>query len=184
MLMYRPTSLYVPAAMKRNSNYLHISYQLPLPLAAGDPNVYPITTTTNPARAVMADRSPYWDLVNSGSAKSYTWDTTNLKVVADSIQYGNSVYHQKDGQNVLFADQHTKFEKSANCGIEMDNIYTTWQMLAAALNADAGIKAKTKQVGGPGTGTTTTPLPGPLATRDVRNYSQDAEDSFLLSDYN
>lgn len=172
----------------RGRGHNSYSYQLPLPLIAGGP-VYPITTTTNPARAVMADRSPYWDKtinnpIGGGNAKSYRWGGTNdQRILPDSIPAGNNIYHQKDGQNVLYADQHTKFEKSANCGIEMDNIYTTWQMGSTSLPTAANDKAKTKQVGGPGSSTTTTPLPGPPAIV-VQNYSQDAEDSFLVSDFN
>jgi prepilin-type N-terminal cleavage/methylation domain-containing protein len=160
------------------------SYQAPLPLATSGvgSNVYPITTTSNPARAVMADRSPYWDKSNT-SAKSYKWDTTGVRINPDDIPAGNNIYHQKDGQNVLYADQHAKFEKSANCGIEMDNIYTTWWLTAAALPTAASDKAKTKQVGGPGSGTETTTLPGPPNIA-LQNYPQDAEDSFLVSDYN
>jgi prepilin-type N-terminal cleavage/methylation domain-containing protein len=169
----------------RGRGHSSYSYQMPLPLVTGGA-VFPISTTSNPARAVMADRSPYWDLKNYGSAKSYDWDPANLKVVPDSIIYGNNIYHQKDGQNVLYADQHAKFEKSANCAIEMDNIYTTWQLTSIEVSAlSAELKAKTKQVGGPGSGTTTTLLPGPVAgTASKANDSQDAEDSFLLSDFN
>ena len=105
------------------------SYQLPLPLSATQSgNVYPISTTSNPARPFMADRNPFWVApvpAPSGSAPFlYEWDSTADKIYADSIPNGNSTYHQKEGQNVLYADNHAKFEKQANVGIQMDNIYT------------------------------------------------------------
>ncbi|HBG27103.1 MAG TPA: hypothetical protein DDX75_08425 [Phycisphaerales bacterium] len=102
------------------------SYQLPLPIASNQSgNVYPISTTSNPARPVMADRNPYWTYpLVSTTARLYSYDATGAKVYADTIPNGNNTYHQKEGQNVLYADNHAKFEKQANCGIQMDNIYT------------------------------------------------------------
>jgi len=42
---------------------------------------------------------------------------------SDQARIGNSVTHQKDGQNVLFLDGRVSFEKRAFCGVDMDNIY-------------------------------------------------------------
>jgi hypothetical protein len=39
---------------------------------------------------------------------------------------GNSASHQREGQNVLFNDQHVSFEKYPNCGIARDNIWKMW----------------------------------------------------------
>ncbi len=87
------------------------------------------SSTSNPSKAVLADRNPYWqspaDTKNTG-ALLYEWDDTNHRVIPSSIPKGNATYHQQDGENVLFVDNHTKFEKSANCGVESDNIYTVW----------------------------------------------------------
>jgi prepilin-type N-terminal cleavage/methylation domain-containing protein len=110
------------------------SYQAPIPLYSGTASgsVYPITTTSNPAKAVMADRNPYWTAtgvakpVATGAPLLYVWDTSNNKPHQASLANGNTFYHQKDGQNVLYADLHAKFEKSANCGVQQDNIYTYW----------------------------------------------------------
>ena len=105
------------------------SYQSPLPMwSAQTSYVYPITTTSNPARAVMADRNPYWanPIGTSSTAYLYNWDSSNSKPYQSSLSNGNATYHQKEGQNVLYADLHAKFEKSANCGIQQDNIYTYW----------------------------------------------------------
>ena len=117
-------------AGSRGKGHNSYAYQFPLPLTIGGA-AYPVTTTTNPAMAVMADRSPFWqyDSTTNGTVGIvYSWDdsSTPPKVVATSIPGGNATYHQKDGQNVLYADQHSKFERSANCGVEMDNIYTCW----------------------------------------------------------
>ena len=125
----------------RGKGHNSYSYQLPLLLAIGGA-VFPTTTTTNPAKAVIADRNPFWQ-VDTTSTTCRTagvimsWDTTNKKVVATSIPKGNSTYHQQDGQNVLFADQHAKFERSANCSTEMDNIYTVWGPDKSTINPDS-----------------------------------------------
>jgi prepilin-type N-terminal cleavage/methylation domain-containing protein len=115
----------------RGKGHNSYSYQFPLK-HSGLLKAYPITTTTNPAKAVMADRNPFWqyDGTTESGVKTagtvYSWDQTNQKICATSVAKGNASYHQKDGQNVLYADQHSKFERIANCGIESDNIYTAW----------------------------------------------------------
>jgi prepilin-type N-terminal cleavage/methylation domain-containing protein len=164
----------------------HNSYCYQLPLVPKSvttvASVYPVTGTSNPAMAVIADRNPFFDKINNpspGTAKSgadlYEWDTSNLKVKPESIPAGNNVYHQKDGQNVLFADQHVKFEKSANCAIEMDNIYTTWgfndTQMASKTTAE---QAKLRQCGGT----------EPTLSANTDNYNQSANDNYLVNDYN
>jgi len=120
-------------AGSRGKGHNSYAYQLPLRLTATDPSPYPISTTSNPARAIAADRNPFWQDITD--AKTYCWTAgTPGKVTPDSIPFGNATYHQRDGQNVLFADQHVRFEKIANCGVEMDNIYTVWG--TATLTAD------------------------------------------------
>jgi prepilin-type N-terminal cleavage/methylation domain-containing protein len=103
------------------------SYQLPKPAYSGA-TAFPISTTSNPARPVMADRNPYWSTATGSASTAYLYrfDTTNNKPFQSSLANGNNTYHQKEGQNVLYADCHAKFEKSANVGIMSDNIYTVW----------------------------------------------------------
>ena len=38
----------------------------------------------------------------------------------------NEITHQENGQSVLFVDTHVGFEKSPFCGVDEDNIYTSW----------------------------------------------------------
>ncbi len=101
------------------------SYQAPLPILSNLTSYsYPITTTSNPARPVMADRNPFWTAGNTPYL--YNWDSTGNKPYQASLPAANNTYHQKDGQNVLYADLHAKFEKQANVGVQQDNIYTYW----------------------------------------------------------
>jgi len=46
--------------------------------------------------------------------------------VQNAVRAGNTVTHQEDGQNVLFVDGHVGFEKRPFCGVNDDNIYTSW----------------------------------------------------------
>ena len=39
---------------------------------------------------------------------------------------GNSITHEREGQNVLFMDGHVAFEKHPYCAVNKDNIYTCW----------------------------------------------------------
>lgn len=162
----------------RGKGHNSYAYQLPLRLVAAGPSPYPIATTSNPARAIAADRNPFWQDITT--AKTYGWTAgTPGKVTPDTIPLGNATYHQTDGQNVLFADQHVKFEKIANCGVEMDNIYTVWG--TATLTADdAG--EKIKQCGKtPGTGSTGG-YTGLQIRGDAAYYPLNESDSYLVCD--
>jgi len=44
----------------------------------------------------------------------------------EAVKAGNTFGHQAEGQNVLFLDNHVNFEKNSFCGINDDNIYTSW----------------------------------------------------------
>jgi len=43
---------------------------------------------------------------------------------SETAKVGNADWHQGDGQNVLFLDNHVGFEKRSYCGPDNDNIYT------------------------------------------------------------
>ena len=61
---------------------------------------YGLTSGSNPAQPVCADRNP-------GPQTS-----------------GNTRAHQGEGQNVLYVDGSVDFEKDRNCGVNNDDIYT------------------------------------------------------------
>jgi prepilin-type N-terminal cleavage/methylation domain-containing protein len=91
--------------------------------------LYALTTASEPGLAVAADRNP-WIASPGGAAK------TNFAAFIptggrDIIKIGNAIQHQEDGQNVLFLDNHVTFEKNSFCGINDDNIYTSWGSAAA-----------------------------------------------------
>ena len=159
------------------------SYQLPLPIRTGQ-TAYPISTTSNPAKAVMADRNPYWQY--GVTAYLYTINTSSSKVYDDSITNGNNTYHQKEGQNVLYADNHAKFEKTANCAISQDNIYTCWNTATlSSTDSDQRRMGGTSATGTIASTTSSSSIEcGPIATmQSTTSYRpQNDEDNYLVSD--
>lgn len=160
----------------RGRGHISYAYQNPFPMSTSSPYTvsYPISVTSNPARPVMADRNPFFDK-NRTDAGLMTYDCSLSAIKSDLYPKSNSSNHQKDGQNVLYADQHAKFEKSANIGIEQDNIYTTWGVANGTLPTDTCTKETTRQCG------TTVPVVGAAG---LSNCPLNADDSFLVNQYN
>jgi hypothetical protein len=97
----------------------HCSYSYHMPFGE-----YALTTSSEPGLAVAADRNP-WQDSPSASAKQFP-GTYMPDGGREAVQYGNAIAHQEDGQSVLFLDSHVGFEKRPFCGINDDNIYTSW----------------------------------------------------------
>jgi hypothetical protein len=96
----------------------HCSYSYHIPYSP-----YPLTASSDPAMAVADDRNPW--LISPG-AKPRNFNAFNPNGEREAIKAGNTVFHKQDGQNVLFMDGHSAFEKSSACGLNDDNIYTSW----------------------------------------------------------
>ena len=115
--------------------YKHVSYSMHNPYGR-----YPANGTKSAAFAVAADMSP-WFIDGSIIPPGANNDAPQI-IRPDDPQKdspGNSQNHPeyrrrfwlwrpvkgtRMGQNVLFGDGHSSFEKSANCGVGKDNIYT------------------------------------------------------------
>ncbi len=96
----------------------HCSYSYHMPY--GD---YSLTSSSDPALAVAADRNP-WILSPAGKVKDFKlFDPDGDRI---AVNAGNSPSHQSDSQNVLFVDIHVNQEKTSTCGLNDDNIYTSW----------------------------------------------------------
>jgi len=81
--------------------------------------------SSEPGMAVAADRNPHLDWYTD--AKGFKWDVHNKNSEGIKVsQLGNAGAHQREGQNVLFMDIHVYFEKLPYCGVDEDNIYTSW----------------------------------------------------------
>jgi prepilin-type N-terminal cleavage/methylation domain-containing protein len=138
------------------SEYCSYSYHLPYeftdPTGTLDvPISRPVTAVSRPGNAVCADRSPYFDknATNYVDGDMGDEDPPIYKepddIAGEPEKYidldktGNAFPHQREGQNVLFADMHVDFERYANCGIDNDNIWKPW--------GDENPDAEQKQVG-------------------------------------
>jgi prepilin-type N-terminal cleavage/methylation domain-containing protein/prepilin-type processing-associated H-X9-DG protein len=103
------------------------TYHDPYPGTAG--TGFPLTTSSDPGMAVAGDLSP-WFARPERPAYVFPNKTTaypnGFKPLGsrEEIKLGNSWAHQDDGQNILFADGHTNFEKTSACGVNEDNVYT------------------------------------------------------------
>lgn len=99
----------------------HCSYAYHSPFG-----LFAVTTSSDPGMAVAADPNPWLDSVETLNRPTASWTAFLPTGDKDSIKLGNGQTHQDDGQNVLFVDGHTAFEKQSFCGVDDDNIYTQW----------------------------------------------------------
>jgi hypothetical protein len=96
----------------------HCSYSYHLPYGTRG-----LTVASEPGFAVTADHSPWID----GPA----WKVSDFAMFKPSgtvqeQKAGNAIAHSLDGQNVMFLDTHVDFQKRSTCGLDGDNIYTSW----------------------------------------------------------
>ncbi|MBN1804970.1 MAG: type II secretion system protein [Sedimentisphaerales bacterium] len=141
---------------------------------------YPLYAGLNPSAAVLADRNPYLDK-NVDYIEGIrvdeidpSWDSADGELI-DNDKTLNSACHGRDGQNVLFIDGHTEFEKKPNCAIEKDNIYKFW-----IRPNFSGVDAEHRQFG-------THPFKDQLKYGTLKNATtgpKHEQDSCLLNEYN
>jgi prepilin-type processing-associated H-X9-DG protein len=160
------------------------------------PQRYPVTSNSPPAAPLAADRNPTLDTnVNyiksantAGGAKISAdpavetpfdrWTDSTPPSYTDPDYLYNSFAHQREGQNVLFNDGHVRFEKTANVGIDNDNIWQLWTPVPLT----SGQEKKIREVGGffvnPGT-----PI-GALAYQATPNHTPRGNgDSLLVNEH-
>ena len=100
----------------------HYSYSYHLPYGQ-----YALLDTFDPDVAVAADRNPWLDPYTDTTG--FKWDSQTMTRRRENIKRymkGNSGLHKREGQNILFMDNHVSFEKASFCGVNDDNIYTYW----------------------------------------------------------
>ena len=129
---------------------------------------FALTSSSEPGMAVAADPNPWLRTADgtmrddpSSSTPTRDWDNFDPTGTKEFVELGNALTHQEDGQNVLFMDGHTAFEKNSACGVDEDNIYTRWGDTTGA-NKKKGVKPIFAQT--------------PGESPDARN------DSFLVTD--
>ncbi|HDS05921.1 MAG TPA: type II secretion system protein [Deltaproteobacteria bacterium] len=107
--------------------------------------------TRSAAFAVMADKNPWYDpkipnfedLLTAYSSDKVTrigaywdsgWNPPAGTTERQNILAANAFTHEREGQNVMFADGHASFEKTSDVGIKNDNIYTPY-VISGSTNA-------------------------------------------------
>ena len=150
--------------------YKHVSYVLQNPYGA-----FAAREELGKGFAMGGDMSPWFkngdfvapskttgpQLITAGDESSYQFgNTINHMVLKRRFKLFGRKRKIRPGQNVLFADGHNSYEKSANCGVDKDNIYTFW-------SKDAEPSEQDRQGG-------TNPT-----ARDESNDARSKEDSFL-----
>jgi prepilin-type N-terminal cleavage/methylation domain-containing protein/prepilin-type processing-associated H-X9-DG protein len=112
------------------------AYQMPYEGGRGSSR-YAADGQRSSAFAVMADRNPYFDEritefaagVNASNwisgvhAVAAYWSDESITRSDWRVRRNNAQSHDREGQNVLFADGHTSYESVADCGVMNDNIY-------------------------------------------------------------
>jgi prepilin-type N-terminal cleavage/methylation domain-containing protein len=88
------------------------------------------------AFAIMADKNPYHDQkLTYGAVTAQNLLDTSYEMPNDwggavvqkwQIMAANAQPHGRDGQNVVFGDGHSAFEKRPDVGVQHDNIYTPY----------------------------------------------------------
>ncbi len=144
----------------------HVSYAMHNPYGA-----YPAGTKRPASFAIAADMSPWFrlgDFVKPDS--SFTDWEKNTALMSPyfsvpsterwQIQQANAFSHNREGQNVVFADGHSEYVKTTDVGVKHDNIYTYWSASENPTENDIRI------------GTNPT-------ARDKDNDAKSADDSFL-----
>jgi len=96
----------------------HCSYAYHMPYSS-----YSLTTSSEPGMAVAADRNPWLPSVGWNVKDFSKFNTVGGKSITKN---GNTPCHQDEGQNVLFLDSHVDFTSVSFCGVNEDNIYTSW----------------------------------------------------------
>lgn len=96
----------------------HCSYSYHIPYG-----LYRLTTALEPGLAIAADRNPW---IDSPFEKAGDFRAFDPNGGPKAVRAGNTFAHYRDGQNVLFLDNHVGFEDRSFCGFNDDNIYTYW----------------------------------------------------------
>lgn len=85
-----------------------------------------LTVSAEPNFAVAADRNPWMDERKGGDFSRFKPAMPPFKGSMKQARLGNTTSHGGDGQNVMFLDTHVEFQRQSYCGLENDNIYTSW----------------------------------------------------------
>ena len=127
-----------------------VSYSYHMPYGTNQSkSKYAADGTRSAAFAYMADKNPWMDhklSVDMGSETtlpgivhlldSYWDEAAGISESDYRVRRANTQPHDREGQNVAFADGHSAYEKTADVGVKHDNIYTPW--VPGSIGTDEG----------------------------------------------
>lgn len=114
-----------PAIPTKQANFtdyhksLGYSYANPYPDTTAVAAGYRLTSKIRADFALMADLNPGVNLPH----KSDVFAPTPTSITSE-MRKANSENHEREGQNVLYADGHVTYQFTCFCGVNQDNIYT------------------------------------------------------------
>ena len=126
------------AAADSGYPYMYVSYSYQMPYASGGGKSSRAADGSRSASfAIMADKNPYFDpkISQIGGATSDTWpdivavmapyyeDGSAFTESSWEVKRANSFPHGREGQNILFGDGHSAFEKTQDVGVKHDAVY-------------------------------------------------------------
>lgn len=119
-------------------NCVSYAYHMPYngDASTGSPGRFSADGNRSAQFAILADKNPWYDTsltVGGATGDNYVdrvrilgddWTNTNASLQSWELDVANSKPHDREGQNVMYADGHASFEKRSDVGIRYDNIYT------------------------------------------------------------
>ncbi len=158
--------------------------------STGSPGRFRADDTRSAAFAILGDKNPWYDpkltnvVTSFTSLTAYTpetvapiaghWETSptlptgiNLR---QAIMVANAQAHEREGQNITFADGHNEFVRTSDVGVKNDNVYTRHNPANTGTNPYHWRRGVPPDNGNPNrNGTDEAPMSG--------------EDSFLVNDF-
>jgi len=171
----------------------HVSYAFQLPYCNAA-----VSGSATAQFAAMADKNPWYDpkltevlpntsvtaetFMGSVSRLATHW-ITGTAVEKWQIQVANAYAHGREGQNVMYGDGHSDFEKYSDVGVRHDNIYTRQNPPVAG--NEGPIRAGVTQANFykcPGAGIAGVAVPQAGMPQAAFGTPANAEDSLLVND--
>jgi len=135
-----------PATGRGPKNCVSYSYHQPYAAgltgaaSTGSKGRYPATDGRTASFAVMADKNPWFEnpkltrgVATANNYPSFVFKlgngvpTTDAQILGTldkyTIQVANAQPHDREGQNVLYADGHNSYETRSDVGVKNDNVY-------------------------------------------------------------
>lgn len=122
------------------SKALSYSYQNPYPSTDAVSNGFIFNDSMSADFALMSDINPgtTGSAMTAQGAGNKGPVTVNLTDSGSLQRAANSVNHQNDGQNVLYADGHVDWNASVWAGSQQDNIFTSRTAVSTYVTASGG----------------------------------------------